>query len=86
MLLATQCEGTLLVARAGETDARAFAQVAETLTGVGATLFGGVLNAFDPDREGHYGYYDGYGYHDRYGAGQSGYGEQRSEHASLPAT
>jgi capsular exopolysaccharide synthesis family protein len=85
MLLSTQCEGTLMVARAGETDARAFAHAVEMLDDVGATLLGGVLNGFDPDREG-YGYYHGYGYGYGYGGGRSGYGERREERSSLQAT
>ena len=80
MLLATQCDGTLMVARAGETDARAFARAVDTLDDVGATLLGGVLNGFDPDQDSYYGYY-GYGY--QYGGGYADYGERREERSSL---
>ena len=84
MLLATQCDGTLMVARAGETDARSFARADETLDDVGATILGGVLNGFDPDQEGYYGYYGYYGYDGYgYGGGQAGYGERREERSSL---
>jgi capsular exopolysaccharide synthesis family protein len=80
MLLATQCDGTLMVARTGETDARAFARAIDTLDDVGATLLGGVLNVFDPDQDSYYGYY-GYGY--QYGGGYADYGERREERSSL---
>jgi Mrp family chromosome partitioning ATPase len=70
-----------MVARAGETDARAFARADETLADVGAVRLGGVLNGFDPEQEDYYGYYGYYGY--GYGGGQSGYGERRSERSTL---
>ncbi|MEF8940962.1 MAG: polysaccharide biosynthesis tyrosine autokinase [Salinivenus sp.] len=45
--LAPHCDGTLLVARAGETDGHAFDHTAERLHDVGADLVGSVLNEFD---------------------------------------
>jgi capsular exopolysaccharide synthesis family protein len=45
--LAPHCDGTLLVARAGETDGHAFDHTVERLGDVGADLVGCVLNEFD---------------------------------------
>ena len=61
MLLSTQCDGTLLVARTGMTDRRAYAHAVETLDDVGGALIGAVLNGFDARKEG-YGYDYGYRY------------------------
>ena len=81
MLLSTQCEGTLLVARSEATDERAFANAAKMLDDVGATLLGAVLNGFDADSD-RYGYY-GYGYGYGYGGGRSAYGTRSEERSSL---
>jgi len=60
-MLSTQCDGSLVVSRAGETDGRAFDHAVETLDEVGANVIGGVLNGFAPQKTG-YGYYYGYRY------------------------
>ena len=86
MLLSTQCEGTLMVARAGKTDGRSFAHAVGTLNGVGGHLIGGVLNGFDASSEGYgyYGYYGDYGYGAYREAGRTSYRtEGRPERSAL---
>jgi len=62
--LAPRCDGTLLVAAAGETDGRAFDHAAELLADVEGDLVGTVLNRFDASGSGleSYGYNYGYAY------------------------
>ena len=72
-LLSTQCDGTIVVVRAGKNDQKELAHTLEMLEGVGATLLGLLLNAFDTRRAygqqyryQHYtrhGRYTKYGYH-----------------------
>lgn len=70
-LLATQCDGTIVVVRAGKTDRRELTHTLEMLEGVGATLLGLLLNAFDTRRvygqRYRYQHYTRDGRHTRYG-------------------
>jgi capsular exopolysaccharide synthesis family protein len=63
--LSKRCDGTILVAGAGETDIRAFEHAAAMLNDVNVDLIGCVLNRYDADTI-EYGYGYGYAYsHDR---------------------
>ena len=67
MLLSTQCDATIIVAAAEQTDIRSFRESVEILEGVGAHVIGGVLNKFDPRAQGVVGYpYGGGYYYERY--------------------
>jgi capsular exopolysaccharide synthesis family protein len=66
VILAPQCDATLLVVSAENTDARVLKRTEETLGGVGVQISGVILNRYDPHKSGrsrdyHYGYYR-YGY------------------------
>jgi len=66
VILAPQCDATLLVVSAENTDARVLKRTDETLGGVGVQISGVILNRYDPHKSGrsrdyHYGYYR-YGY------------------------
>lgn len=60
LVLAGQCDATVLVASAGDTSAEALTQTVEDLRETGATLIGTVLNQFNPTNM--YGYQATYGY------------------------
>jgi capsular exopolysaccharide synthesis family protein len=62
--LAPQCDGTVLVASAGQTDGRAFDHAAELLADVEGDIIGCVLNQFDATASvlESYGYNYGYAY------------------------
>jgi capsular exopolysaccharide synthesis family protein len=79
MLLATQCDGTVIVSTADKTDRDAFNHAVDMLTGVGAPILGGVLNGVDISKQQRYGY--GY-YKYRYGYRYYGYGYYNRENAS----
>ena len=64
LLLATQCDATILVASAGSTDLDALKHTIGDLEDVGASLAGIVLNRFDPTHM--YAYKYTYGYRDQY--------------------
>jgi len=59
-LLARQADGTLLVARAGETDGEALREAIERLRAVHAPVLGVVLNGVDPAERRYYGGYHAY--------------------------
>jgi capsular exopolysaccharide synthesis family protein len=63
--LSTQCEGTMVVARAGETTRPELQHALEDLVDVGATVIGMVLNGFDVSMA--YGYTLRYRHYTRYG-------------------
>lgn len=65
VILSSKCDVTLIVARAGQTDASALIQTINDLELAGARIAGTVLNRFEPSRA--YGYSKTYGYrYDRY--------------------
>lgn len=74
--LSKKCDGTLLVAAAGETDIRAFTHAASMLDDVGVDLIGCILNRYDSGAI-EYGY--GYGYAYSYQRIDEYYGEGKSE-------
>jgi capsular exopolysaccharide synthesis family protein len=61
-VLAVNCDGTLIMARFGETKRDQLAQSVRMLEDVGATLLGSVLTMMPSHRRGTYGYYGYYGY------------------------
>ena len=61
-VLAANCDGTLIMARFGETKRDQLAQSVRMLEDVGATLLGSVLTMMPSHRRGTYGYYGYYGY------------------------
>jgi capsular exopolysaccharide synthesis family protein len=63
--LSTQCDGTLLVTRAGETTQHELQHAIEALDDVGATILGTVFNGFDVSMA--YGYKLRYRHYTRYG-------------------
>ena len=63
-LLSTQCDATIVVCRAGQTNDHDMAAALEALQGVGASVIGTVLNGFDVTKS--YGYKYKYVY--RYGS------------------
>lgn len=75
VVLSTQVDGTLLIARTGRTSRVALDDATRQLIDVGANVLGCVLNDFDVERT-KYRYYSyrGYGYR-RYGRYQYGYGQ-----------
>jgi capsular exopolysaccharide synthesis family protein len=80
--LSKRCDGTILVAGAGETDIRAFEHATAMLDDVNVDLLGCVLNRYDADTI-EYGYGYGYTYsHDRmeeyYGNGVGGRTQQNT--------
>jgi capsular exopolysaccharide synthesis family protein len=63
LALAPRCDGTFVVASAGQTDHRAFDHAADRLADVEADVLGAVLNRFDASATSHgYGYNYGYAY------------------------
>ena len=64
VLLSTQCDATIVVARAGQTKDYELESALEALAGVGANVIGTVLNGFDVSQS--YGYKYKYAY--RYGS------------------
>ncbi len=68
LILATQCDATLLVCSAGETNWQAVDRCSEALKGVGADIIGVLLNRFDA-KAAYGGYKYGYGYGYEYGYG-----------------
>lgn len=66
LILAVQCDATLVVANAGTTDSRALDQVKKTLGAVGVPVSAVIFNRFDAGRgQYEYGYGEGYGYDDK---------------------
>ena len=65
-LLATQCDATIVVTKAGETKKPELDQALKSLDHVGATVIGTILNGFDA-RKAKAGYGYGYGYRYDYG-------------------
>jgi Mrp family chromosome partitioning ATPase len=55
--LAAQCDGVVLVVRAGMVAHEALRRVAEQIEAVKSRILGVVLNSVDLRREGHYKYY-----------------------------
>ena len=66
LILATQCDATLIVCSAGETNWQAVDRCSEALEGVGVDIIGVLLNRFDAKAA--YGGYK-YGYGNEYGYG-----------------
>ena len=63
VFLSRQCDATIVVAGAGQTDADALEQTAEELESAEAQVIGTVLNRFDPSAASSYKYrYEDYGY------------------------
>lgn len=77
--LSTQCDGTMLVARAGETTRPELQHALEALGDVGATVIGTILNGFDVSMA--YGYKLRYRHYTRYGP----YGDYQEPGASSRA-
>ena len=74
LILATQCDATLIVCSAGETNWQAVDRCGEALEGVGADIIGVLLNRFDAKAAygGYkYGYEYGYGNYYYYGPSRS---------------
>jgi capsular exopolysaccharide synthesis family protein len=63
--LSTQCDGTLLVTRAGETTQHELRHAIEALDDVGASIIGTIFNGFDASMA--YGYKLRYRHYNRYG-------------------
>jgi polysaccharide biosynthesis transport protein len=68
-LLASQCEGTIMVIQAGAIRRAAALNAVNRLNAAGAYMLGGVLTKFSAAKSG-YGYGYGYGYGDQYAYGQ----------------
>ncbi|MCH8962595.1 MAG: CpsD/CapB family tyrosine-protein kinase, partial [Bacteroidetes bacterium] len=68
LILATQCDATLIVCSAGETNWQALDRCSEALKDVGADIIGVLLNRFDA-KAAYGGYKYGYGYGYEYGYG-----------------
>ena len=68
LILASQCDATLLVCSAGQTNWQAVDRCNEALQGVGADVIGVLLNRFDA-KAAYGGYKYGYGYGNEYGYG-----------------
>jgi len=62
LALASHCDGTLLVAAAGQSDGRAVDHASEQIKEVGGTLLGCVLNRYEGGGASLYGYGSNYGY------------------------
>ncbi|MFQ5568335.1 MAG: GumC family protein [Rhodothermales bacterium] len=73
LILAAQCDTTLVVCSAGETNWQAMERCAESLDSVGADVIGVLLNRFDA-KAAYGGYKYGYGYGYEYGYGNYYYG------------
>ena len=80
VLVSTQCDATIMVARAGETTEDELDHAARALSDVGATLIGTLFNGFDVSMA--YGYKLRYRHYTRYGP-YDGY--HTSSGASVPA-
>jgi Mrp family chromosome partitioning ATPase len=63
--LSTQCDGTLLVTRAGETTHHELRHSIDALDDVGASIIGTIFNGFDVSMA--YGYKLRYRHYSRYG-------------------
>ncbi len=66
VLLSTQCDATLIVVAAGQTNQVALTRTREQIENVGAPLIGAVLNRFDSRGSSGFGYDYGYGNGYRY--------------------
>ena len=77
LILATQCDATVVVCSAGETNYQAVNRCVEALESVGADLIGVLLNRFDA-KAAYGGYKYGYGYGYEYGYGEYYYYGQGS--------
>ena len=75
MLLSTQCDVSLVVVAAGQTDATALVRTRQQLEHAGAVLAGVVLNRLDTRGASGFGYDYGYGDGYRYRYGYYGYDE-----------
>jgi capsular exopolysaccharide synthesis family protein len=76
--LASQCDGTLLVASADKTDGRAFDHAVELLHGVEADVLGAVLNRYNASS-----FLQGYG---QYNYGYAHSYQRLEEHYAAPST
>lgn len=68
VLLAPQCDATVIVVSAHKTDLRALEVTQETLERVGSPIIGTIINRYDEKKSGSYKY--GYGYYHDYGYGR----------------
>ena len=75
VLLSTQCDATVIVVAAGQTNEVALNRTREQIESVGAPLIGAVLNRFDSRGAAGFGYDYGYGY---------GYSYRYSYHDEAP--
>ncbi len=74
VLLSTECDASVVVISANETDFHSLQRTVEALRAVDASLAGTVLNRFNVKRAyGYYGYRYSYGYGYGYGYGKYGY-------------
>jgi len=76
VLLAQQCNATLMVVAAGRTDLKALEIARQTLEAVNVTLAGVIFNRYRADKRKGYGY--GYGYGSRYHKGYGYYTREAS--------
>ena len=77
LILAAQCDVTLVICSAGQTNWQAIDRCVEALNGVGAGVIDTLLNRFD-DKAANGGYKYSYGYGYEYGYGNYYYGQSPS--------